>query len=192
VTTRLLLLAAALAALGCPAGSAPKKTFPRQVLLIRHAEKPGDGGDAGLSAAGRKRAEALPELFRKSDSRPDPFPAPDYIFAAAASKRSNRSAETVAPLARQLKLRVDTRFANQQYAELAALLLSDPRYEGKTVLVCWHHGTLPELAKGLGAPAAPEKWKDSVFNRVWVVSYAGGRAALADRPQSLLPGDPEK
>lgn len=188
--TRLCLTAALAAASGCPSPEVVGKALPRHVLLIRHAEKPDDERVTGLGPVGKRRAAALPELFRKSESRPDPFPTPDFIFAASASKRSDRSAETVAPLARALGLEVDTRFANEQHAELAALLLSDRRYEGKTVLVCWHHGTLPELAEELGASGVPKKWKDPVFNQVWVVSYEGGKAALARRPQSLLPGAP--
>jgi hypothetical protein len=89
-------------------------------------------------------------------------------------------------------LNVDARFVSEEYRELAALLLSDRRYEGKTVLVCWHHGTLPELAEALKARDVPEKWKDGTFDRVWVITYENGEGKLTRRPQSLLPGDSGK
>src|SRR5688572_1050404 len=102
----LALLIAALST-GCsPAADSPPPR-PRSVLLIRHAEKPAADADSGLSPAGKKRADALPELFKKAADRTDPLPTPDVIFAAQASKHSNRSAETVAPLARALKLEVN-------------------------------------------------------------------------------------
>ena len=63
---------------------------PEAILLNRHAEKPADEADVHLSPQGKKRADALPDLFKKSDARPDPFPASDFIIAAKPSKRSNR------------------------------------------------------------------------------------------------------
>src|SRR5215218_6807327 len=165
----LALLIAALST-GCSPAADKPPTRPRSILLIRHAEKPADA-DSGLSPVGRKRADALPELFKRAADRPDPLPTPDFIFAAQASRHSNRSAETVAPLARALKLEVNTGYANDDYAALAEELYTNPKYAGKTVLICWHHGNLPELAAALGAGGVPDKWKDAVFDRVWVVTF---------------------
>src|SRR4051794_17678509 len=82
----------------------PKR--PACILLIRHAEKPDDDEDESLSKAGRKRAEALYQLFEKADRR-KVLPRPDFIFAAHNSKNSRRSVETVKPLAKKLGLSVD-------------------------------------------------------------------------------------
>ncbi|VTR93928.1 Uncharacterized protein OS=Ralstonia solanacearum (strain GMI1000) GN=RSc3377 PE=4 SV=1 [Gemmata massiliana] len=185
--TRVVTAIAFLTACGCA-----KPTYPARVIIIRHAEKPGDENERGLSAVGKKRADALTELFQKSDSRPNPLPAPDFIFASSASKRSDRPIETVTPLAKKLKLDIDSRFANDDYTKLAAELLTNPKYEGKTALICWHHGNIPELAEALKARDVPDKWKDSVFDRVWVVTYEAGRGKLTKLPQTLLPGDAEK
>jgi hypothetical protein len=187
----LLTLLFATLAVGCR--HAPDKPLvrPRSILLIRHAEKPADAADTGLSPAGKTRADALPELFQKATDRPDPLPTPDFIFATKPSNHSRRPVETVTPLAKALKLEVGAGYANDDYPDLAEELYTNPKYEGKTVLICWHHGTLPELAGALGAPGVPDKWKDAVFDRVWVVTFdeKGKANPLARRAQALLPGD---
>jgi hypothetical protein len=72
---------------------------------------------------------------------------------------------------------------------LAKHVLSDPGLDGKTVIVCWIHDYLPALAKGLGVKPEPARWKGSVYDRVWVITYTEHRAVLANLPQNLLPGD---
>lgn len=189
-----VFLALALAALpaACAPNPAAPLTRPKTILLIRHAEKPTDDFDMHLSREGAKRAEALPSLF--DNDRSDPFPVPDFLFAAAESKHSNRSAETIAPLARALKQTVNVEFSNDQYGKLARELFANPKYAGKTVLICWHHGTLPELAARLSATDVPDKWKDPVFDRVWMVTFdeMNRGKPLMKRPQALMPGDEKK
>src|SRR5262245_1770812 len=104
---------------------------PKSILVIRHAEKPDDEDDIHLSPQGKKRADALDNLFRKSAGRPDPFPTPDFIFAARRSKHSDRSVETVTPLAKGLKLVVNDKYENDDYPKLVEELLSNPKYRGK-------------------------------------------------------------
>lgn len=163
---------------------------PREVLIIRHAEKPVDDDDVHLTQAGRERAEALFKLFQKSDTRLDPFPKPDFLFASRNSKHTHRSVETVTPLAKKLKLNLDTRFDSEEFTDLAKELLTNPRYTNKTVLICWRHGSIPDLARALKANDAPDKWKDSAFDQVWRITYApGGKATFAKRHQELMPGD---
>ncbi len=175
--------------LGSAVADAPQKlTFPAQILLIRHAEKPADGVD--LSDAGKQRAAALAGLFKKTDARPNPFPTPDFIFAASNSKHSHRSLETVTPLAKSLNLHIDDKYPDDDFAQLADHILHKSKYEGKVVLICWHHGKLPELAHALKAADAPDHFKGSEFDRVWQITYDNqGKATFVNRPQRLLPGD---
>ena len=188
----LVLLAVLL--LARPPAVADEKNLPPLVLLIRHAEKPSDElMSADLSPAGKKRAATLSGLFVKSASRAEALSTPDFIFAAKNSKHSHRCTETVAPLAKKLGLKVNAKFANDDFAKLAAELLGNPKYAGKTVLVCWHHGHLPALAKKLGAKDAPEHWKGAVFDRVWrLTPTAAGGVRLDELPQRLLPDDAKK
>ena len=68
-------------------------------------------------------------------------------------------------------------------------MLTDPKYAGKTVLIAWHHGTIPDLAKALGVKDPPQKWQDEVFDRVWEITYSNGTASLKNLPEDALPGD---
>jgi hypothetical protein len=106
---------------------------------------------------------------------------PVAVFATRTTKDDNgqRTQETVAPLARALKLPVQTSYLGKEYAQLAKLILSDPAYAGKTVLICWNHEEIPQLAATLGVTPEPPKWKGSVFDRVYVISYQDGTAVLA-------------
>lgn len=169
-------------------GQAPR-THPATILVIRHAEKPADDTDIHLGPEGKKRARALPDLFRKSARRPDPFPLPDFIFATKNSRHSSRPVETVTPLAKKLGLDINTSFADHEFAKLVHELYTNPKYGGKTVLICWRHGTIPDLVLGLGATGVPDKWKDHVFDRVWVVTFdeQGKAKALVKRDQALKP-----
>jgi hypothetical protein len=169
------------------AACAQARAEPRQVLIIRHAEKLEDDS-VHLSPEGQKRADALPQLFMKRADRPDPFPRPDFIFATKASKHSNRPVETVKPLAEALNLHINDRFEDEQYGQLATELLRNERYSGKTVLVCWHHEKIPLLARKLKAENVPD-WKDKAFDRVWVITYKGGSTELKKYHQGLMPTD---
>ena len=153
---------------------------PAQIILIRHADKPADPKDPHLSQAGVQRAERLMS-FITTDPAMTRFGLPVAVFATRTTKDSNgqRTQETVAPLARALKLPVLTPFLGKDYAALAKLILTNPAYAGKTVLICWNHEEIPQLAAALGVTPEPPKWKGSVFDRVYVISYPGGTAALA-------------
>ena len=67
---------------------------------------------------------------------------------------------------------IDNRFANRQPADLAAELRAN--YQGKVILVCWHHGQIPALLRALGA--SPEallpngKWPKTVYD--WVIMFS--------------------
>jgi hypothetical protein len=218
--SRFTTLAAVLAVVvGCfsgaterPEGEARTNTkYPQHILIIRHAEKTGDKDDVHLSKQGKERALVLDQLFVASKNRPDPFPTPDFIFAASHHKDSQRPLETVTVLARKLKLPINNQYDNkltpapgttnnkkkaarkQGLQELRDEIFGSPNYFGKTILVSWRHSTISELAKTLKATKVPEKWEDKVFDRVWQISYDDeGNATFRDRPQRLLPGDAEK
>ena len=92
------------------------------------------------------------------------------------------------------KLPIHQDYANREdELQAAQAILGNPQHAGKTILVCWHHGTMPELAKQLKVTGYPEKWETDVFDRVWQITYdARGKTTFLDRPQRLLPKDMEK
>jgi broad specificity phosphatase PhoE len=159
---------------------------PRIVMIIRHAEKPAGSGDPNLSPQGYQRADALAKVI------PEHFPKPDFLIATMKSKGSNRPAETITPLSKAIDETIATTFKADDVAELAHEVLTDPKYDGKTLLIAWHHGKIPELAKALGVKNAPDKWNSEVFDRVWEITYQDGAATWQDLPQRALPGDSEK
>ncbi|MCE0496435.1 MAG: hypothetical protein LV481_00625 [Methylacidiphilales bacterium] len=155
-----------------------------QILVIRHAEKP-DIGEK-LSDAGYARANACVKFFSNYKI--------DYIFANEQSHNSNRPAETVEPLAHALHLKVNKSFKNNEFAELAAYL-ENGTFAGKTILICWHHGEIPELLNSLGCDAnsllPPKgKWPKTVFGWLVQIKYdAAGIAHATVINEHLMPDD---
>ncbi len=116
------------------------------------------------------------------------FQMPAFIFATKASHHSNRPLETISPLLAAFKVPLDADHSDDDYAKVARDILSKPKYREAIVLVCWHHGKIPDLARALGA-TNPPPWRGTVFDRVWQLDYSGSASALSNLPQQLLYGD---
>lgn len=157
---------------------------PSIILLMRHAEKPlTDSKDPNLSPEGFKRAQALPKLFLDGT-----LPRPDFLFASAPSKHSNRPAETIAPLAQALNLKINEDYEDIESGPLAKKILSG-KYAGKVVVIAWHHGEIPNVAQDLGVTDAPKKWDADVFDQIWKIQYVDGKAVMTVLHEHLMPGD---
>ena len=162
------------------------------VLIIRHAE---DGAmDRGLTPRGQDRAEAYKNYFLKFSVDSKQL-EPNVIFAAKNSKQSHRPRLTVEPFAKAAKLEIDSRFGNNQSAELAADLRANQ--QGRVILICWRHPYVPDLLRALGA--RPEdllprgKWPNSVYDWVILLTYdQDGHLIPANTRrinEHLMPGD---
>ncbi len=161
-------------------GSAqPSPAGPGRIVLIRHGEEPSNAADPHLSNDGRARAKAFVE-FMTRDPAMVRLGTPAAIFATETTKDDNgqRTQETVAPLASALRLPVLTPYHSKDYDKLAKRVLSDPSLAGKTVVICWNHEWLPQLAAALGVTPEPAKWKGKVYDAVYVITYKGRRAVL--------------
>lgn len=179
------LVAGLIAAFSPPFGFAQPPAPPTTILLIRHAEKPpADAQSMDLSPAGIERANHLPQLF----APPHNLPRPDLLFATHASKKSNREVETLTPLSKAIALPISADIDDKDFATLATELLSG-KYAGKVILVCWHHGSLPQFARALGAVPPYDRWPDAQFDRLWRIDYRNGNATLTELSESLMPGD---
>jgi hypothetical protein len=183
-----VLLASALT-LVADAQDGPKDAV---VLIIRHAEDAGSGD--GISPLGEKRAEAYKDYFLNFavDSKRR---EPTVIFAAKDSKKSHRPRLTVEPFAKAAQLKIDTRFGNNQSAELAADLRANDH--GKVILICWRHPYIPALLSALGANPKTflpnGKWPGAVYDWVILLSFdQDGRLVPANTRrinEHLLSGD---
>jgi hypothetical protein len=162
------------------------------VVIIRHAEN--GGKDQYLAPRGEQRAEAYKDYFLKFtvDSKGR---EPTVIFAAKDSKKSHRPRLTVEPFAKAAQLKMDTRFGNNQSAELAADLRANDH--GKVILICWRHPYIPALLGALGANPntfLPNgKWPGKVYDWVILLSFDqdGHLIPSSSRRinEHLLPGD---
>ena len=179
-------------------------------------KKDNDGG-RNLSVRGSARAAALPALFVPAmpqsacrlHHRPGEFigsyqqiplkgtaprfATPNFIFATEYSKHSKRPVETVTPLSIALAEPINDRFTDDaaNIKKMTNAILHEAAFTGKIVLICWHHGNIPDVAKRLGI-AKPPKWDGKVFDRVWQITFPKGKATLTNLPQMLLYGDAAK
>ncbi len=151
---------------------------PRQMVLIRHAEKTDRPDDPGLSALGQQRARALADMFAAR------WGLPDVIIACRSTAKSTRPVDTVRPLATKLGLPVLDQWETQDFADLAGATSIEAAYSGKTILICWRHDTLQLLAQNLGAADAPP-WPSTLYDCVWLLRPTLGGIDLSIGPQGF-------
>jgi hypothetical protein len=136
------------------------------ILIIRHAEKPASGQE--LAPEGVQRADAYVNYFKNFQLDSVPLKL-DCLIATADSKNSHRPRLTLTPLSQALKMPLETRFKDKDFQSLVDDLQSTPH--GKHILICWHHGAIPDLVRALGADPAKlipgSKWPESVFG--WMI-----------------------
>jgi hypothetical protein len=162
------------------------------IFIVRHAEKPETGME--LTAAGTNRANAYTNYFRTLAFEGKPLHL-DSIFAASDSKNSHRPRLTLEPVSKSLGVPLDLRFKDKDPASLVDELRAKPH--GKQILICWHHGAIPELLQNFGADPAKllpgGKWPEQVFSWVIQLRYdQDGHLVPAETKcmsEDLMPGD---
>jgi hypothetical protein len=130
------------------------------------------------------------------------FPTPNFLFATKASNSSSRPVETITPLAQALQflnndpaLKVHHHFKNDTKGinGLKSEILQTPAtYAGQVILICWHHGTIPQLTEAFGVPSSQlpwSKWPGTVFDLIFCMTWDSGQANLVVAYQQLLYGD---
>ncbi|KAJ5092665.1 hypothetical protein NUU61_007535 [Penicillium alfredii] len=131
------------------------------VYLIRHGEKPDDGGD-GLSAQGIQRAQCLRSVFgNHSDYHIG------YIMAQTPKDNGKRARpyDTVKPLAHDLDITIDTSCDRDDPKCVQKVV---KKYKGNgNILICWEHDALTDIVKKLGAKDAPS-YPDNRFDVIWI------------------------
>jgi hypothetical protein len=164
--------------------------LPAQVLIIRHGEKPKKGNE--LNSAGRKRAVKLAPFF-ETNPAVNQYGQIAAIYAMAPKDATGtlRPIETVTPTAQALGLTLNTSFQKDEITALAQSILSNPLYNGRTVLICWEHDVIPTITAALGLETSPKSWDgDKVFDRMWILTYAtDGSVRFQDVGEHVLSGD---
>jgi hypothetical protein len=88
-----------------------------------------------------------------------------------------------------------TEIEDNGYSVLAADLLQRPEYTGKLIIVCWHHGNIPDLAMALSVSKKQiddaqgmdgMHWDPAVFDLFWSIKFAGPAADLTITNQPKL------
>lgn len=173
-------------------------SLPTQVIIIRHGEKAPNGQ---LTPKGQSRAGALAAYLTEIDpSSTNPplfnFGLPKAFFASRPALHSDddtiRCIQTLIPTALKLRLPIHSPFGPLQEQELAQFILTNPRYDGKYVLICWHHTLIASLIEAFGyQPPAGIFPYPNRYDLVWVMTFPAPSPPETLTPilQELLFGD---
>jgi len=149
---------------------------PMRIIIVRHAEKPASR-QPHLALRGRMRAIGLSKLLPK-------IVQPDFVFASTSTRHSARPYQTIRFTADKLGLNVSTDYADREIKKLVRDLRRK-EFEGKTILMCWHHGMMPKLIRELGHESPYEPWPEDLYDRIICIDGDG----IKNLPQRLLFGD---
>ncbi|MBS0649378.1 MAG: hypothetical protein JSS10_09175 [Verrucomicrobia bacterium] len=154
--------------------------LPAQVIVVRHGEK--DPVTRGLTEQGKERAVALAYFLTGTDYLLN-FGPPAAIFASRSIPVSDRlvprTIETIMPTAQLLQLPVHIPFTGYQVHEIASLVLSSKKYDGKNILICWNHSSIHDLLHAFGyqapfnctATSQMKPYPDCRFDLVFVMTF---------------------
>ena len=165
-----------------PLAGGTLRAEPRQVLLVRHADKDVDRGDPNLSPAGLLRAIRLGRLLPACFGPVERLGS--YGFNPGSQKNA-RSYQTAVPLAVATGLPIRLFSGGDDDSPAApADLRQDPWLAGRSVVLVWEHRRLPALAAELGWPAMAAI-ADDAFDDLVVLRYdaAPGQPPTVTRHQ---------
>ncbi|MBY0293352.1 MAG: hypothetical protein K2W92_08720 [Alphaproteobacteria bacterium] len=162
-------------------------SVPEKVILIRHSEKIPNGNQ--LDLRGLERAQVLPYYFAHTPLYNTP--PITHIFAAGlkSAGASVRPIQTCSPIANFYNLPLNINFKNFETKEIATELLTNPKYDHTSVLICWSHGHIREIVTALGGDD-PGKWSTHVFDQVYLLTFTEGEKPKFEKIlQKLMFGD---
>lgn len=122
------------------------------ILVVRHAEKPGQADS--LSAAGYARAETLAHVAGRANVK------------AIYRTDTARNRLTAAPLAAALGI-VPVVYAAKDFDALVARIFAE--HEGQTVLVVGHSNTVAKIVAALGGPVFDDL-AENEFDKLFIVN----------------------
>ncbi len=158
--------------------------MPAQVILIRHGEEPKGKEGNVLSQKGWQRAFALPQIF---ETYPD-LDRPVALFAAKPKDKhgSVRSIQTLTPLSQKLQLPIQIIWESDEWKMMVQQIQKDPAFDGRTVMICWSHDQIKDIAEEFGASHLKD-WDGDKYSRIWLLTFDKGQfQKFEDRPQKLF------
>jgi len=165
---------------------------PAQIVVVRHANKNLKVEEATLTMEGRVRAAGLGILLAGSPALTT-FGPPAAIFATHTAHvyHTVRTIQTMLDLSRLTKIEIETPYILTETKELAAHVLSNPKYANQYVVICWDYRNIPHLLKALGVKEDVPEVAEDVFDRMWILQYApdGTLKSFQNTSQRLLFGD---
>ena len=182
-------------------------TQPRTLLMIRHGEKPSNGGlgvdeqgnanPDGLIPKGWERAGALVTLFApNSTTLNSTLPSPGALVTPKYSKPVHRPYLTLLPLSQRLGVTILSEHAVD--ADPTKIVSSLLAMETVVVIVCWEHAHLVNIVGAVAStvPVAnredvPTSWPDDRFDVIWRfdLDEQTGKWTFGSLDQQLLAGD---
>jgi len=184
--------------------------LPAQVIIIRHGEK--NTITRELTGAGIERAEALSSYLTEPNDGPGfvgsagltnvtlfDFGVPFALYASRPVQESDdftvRCIQTLVPTALRLGLPLHSPYGPGQEHELAQSILNAPSYDGKNIVICWHHTFIAALITAFGylPPAGiVPVYPNNRFDLVWVMTFPAPTPPVVINPilQELLFDDP--
>jgi hypothetical protein len=149
---------------------------PASVLILRHGEKDAqDQHNHNLNQAGFERSLRLPDFILQRYGQPDFIIAPEPRAPKAANIRA---IQTITPLAIRTGVNIDTTWHVGQETLLASSVLHDPRFTGKTVLICWEHKAIGRITQALGAPGEIPRWRGTDYDSVYLLTFHSEQPTL--------------
>ncbi len=165
---------------------APASAVPREIILIRHADKLNQS-DPGpfLSPRGVARADLFSKYYLSA------YREPDFIITTAQTHYSYRELQTVIPLVTRISILhpqgsrpvlLSDRYKHEKklrgLKKLSDDLLNDNRFSGKTILICWHHAEIPQLLNALGATPYQPQLADEDYDTVYHILFDTHKGAV--------------
>ena len=140
---------------GAPPPACESPARPREIFIVRHAEKESSGADPGLTPEGQARAQRLADLFARQ-----------RIDAVYASEK-RRTYDTVLPLATAKGMEI-IRF--DQIVDMDSMVLALKGLPaGAVAVVAAHSYTIDELLTGLGIPT-PGDLPTTIYDDLFLVT----------------------
>lgn len=123
--------------------------LPAQIAIFPHAEKEANGPH--LSAQGMKDAKALQNFILTAENL-----KPDVVIAnSTPAQRALGSIETCGLISQALKIDLHSNFLESQYAKMIQTVLTNPKYTGRKVLICWDKHDIQAMSDLIEAKQKP-------------------------------------